>query len=201
MHTHTHTHILFLSLFSKSLWFRTLLFHWLDKPSIAFKYSYLCEEELWSMNGGNSKDFLLTLPIPGHLKQPRYYFQPFAFGGFSLCWGERALSSHKRRDTKTARKVKVEMFLWQPAQGHLDNNMKLGPAGRHLFWHRRLRVPFCHHALSLFFPRSPTLPHLHKLTHSQERGWLDGFFFSLLQWELAEQKSWHLQGKEKRRCC
>ncbi|KAG7512363.1 hypothetical protein JOB18_027220 [Solea senegalensis] len=36
------------------------------------------------MNSGNSKDFLLTLSFPGYLKEPYYYFQPFAFGNFSV---------------------------------------------------------------------------------------------------------------------
>lgn len=83
--------------------------------------------------------FFLRVP-----KETCYYFQPFASGDFFLFWGERALSPHRHRATKTPHEAKVENVSMVPAQGHLDNNIKLGLLGLNLLWHLHLPVPFCH---------------------------------------------------------
>lgn len=83
--------------------------------------------------------FFLQVP-----KETCYYFQPFASGDFFLFWGERALSPHSHRATKTPREAKVENVSMVPAQGHLDNNIKLALLGLNLLWHLHLPVPFCH---------------------------------------------------------
>lgn len=117
------------------------------------------------------KRFPANALLPWALKALCYYFQPFAFGHFSLFWGERALSPHERRATKTPFKVKVGMFPWYPAQGHLDNNIKLALLGANLLWHLCLRVPFCHQC------SFTSLSH----SHTQKRGWLDGFLSLFFQ--------------------
>ncbi len=190
LRTHMHTHLP--SLFSESLWFRTLLFHWLNKAINSFQIQLPVWRGAMEHEQRHLKRFPANTLLPRVPKAPCYYFQPFAFGDFSLFWGERALSPHKRRATKTPHKVKVEMFPWYPAQGQLDNNIKLAPLGLNLLWHLRIRVSFCHQCSFTFL-----LPLTH--THTQENGvdWMD--FFRALQWDLAEQKSWHLQGEEERR--
>lgn len=63
------------------------------RPSIAFKYSYLSEEELWSMNGGTSKDFLLILSFPRYRRRFAIISSllPLAI---SLCSEVRGLCRH-----------------------------------------------------------------------------------------------------------
>lgn len=90
------------------------------------------------------KRFPANTFLPWLPKAPCYYFQPFAFGDFSLFEGERALSPHERRATKTPHSVKVEMFPWYPAQGHLDNNIKLALLGLNLLQHLHLQALLYH---------------------------------------------------------
>lgn len=143
-HTRTHAHAHLPSLFSESLWFRTLLFHWLNKAINSFQIQLHVWRGAMEHEQQHLKRFPANTLLPHVAKAPCYYFQPFAFGDFSLFWGERALLPHECRATKTPRKVKIEMFPWYPAQGHLDDNIKLTLLGLNLRWHLRLRAPFCH---------------------------------------------------------
>lgn len=63
------------------------------RPSIAFKYSYLSEEELWSMNSGTSKDFLLIPSFPRYWRRSAIISSllPLAI---SLCSEVRGLCRH-----------------------------------------------------------------------------------------------------------
>lgn len=59
------------SLFSELFGFSTAVVLLIEqRPSIAFKFSYLSEEELWSMNSSTSKDFLLILSFFRYQKRP-----------------------------------------------------------------------------------------------------------------------------------
>lgn len=59
------------SLFSELFGFTTAVVPSIEqRPSIAFKFSYLSEEELWSMNSSTLKDFLLILSFFGYQKRP-----------------------------------------------------------------------------------------------------------------------------------
>lgn len=131
----------------------------------------MSEEELWSMNRSTSKDFLLMLSFPGHWRRSAIISSllPLAI---SLCSEVRGLCRHtKRRATKTPFKVKVGMFPCYPAQGQLDNNIKLALLGANLLWHLCLRVPFLHQC------SFTSLSH----SHTQKRGWLDGFLSLFFQ--------------------
>lgn len=97
------------------------------------------EHEQQHLKRFSPNTFFLRVP-----KETCYYFQPFASGDFFLFWGERALSPHRLRATKTPHEAKVENVSMVPAQGHLDNNIKLGLLGLNLLWHLHLPVPFCH---------------------------------------------------------
>lgn len=116
------------------------------------------------------KRFPANTLLPHVAKAPCYYFQPFAFGDFSLFWGERALSPHECRATKTPCKVKVEMFSWYPAQGHLDDNIKLTLLGLNLLWHLHIRVPFCHQCS--FTSLCPIQPPTHTHRKTALTGWI-----------------------------
>lgn len=89
-HTHRNTYPHFcLSHFSSGLCYSI---DW-TRPSIAFKFSYMSEEELWSMNRGTSKDFLLMLSFPGHWRRSAIISSllPLAI---SLCSEVRGLCRH-----------------------------------------------------------------------------------------------------------
>lgn len=107
---HAHAHLP--SLFSESFWFRTLLFHWLNRAINSFQIQLPVWRGAVEHEQQHLKRFSANTLFPQVTKAPCYYFQLFAFSRLSLFWGERALSPHERKATKTPCKVKGEMFPW-----------------------------------------------------------------------------------------
>lgn len=156
------------SLFSESLWFRTLLFHWLNKAINSFQI----QQPVWSGAMEHEQRHLKRFPantlLPWVPKKSYYYFQPFALGDFSPCWGERALSPTRtqgHQDTLRSQGRNVSMV---PSSRSSGQQYKISPPGTQPPLTLCLRVPFCHFTIALSHHCPPP-------THSEEWGWLDGF--------------------------
>lgn len=140
------------------------------------------------MNSGNSKDFLLILPFPGYPKESYYYFQPFAFGDFSvLRWeGSVAARTQSHQDTSQSQGTNVSMV---PSSRSSGRQYKICPPGTE----PPLTPPLTRPILPpvLFHISVPLNDPCPTHTHTQKNGvdWMD-FFFLLCSG--GNQLSWRV---------
>lgn len=145
------------------------------------------------MNSGTSKDFLLILSFPRYLRRPAIISSllPSAISLCSEVRGLRRCTNPEQPDTSQCQGRNVSMV---PRSRSSGQQYKLSPPGTEPPLTPLLTSPILPPVLSHISALPPHTPH----TKTGVRGWLDGFFL-VLRWDLAEQKSWHLQGEVNRR--